>query len=74
MAVICFPWLEEVIYEDCPVNCSQQSHLQQFPLQPEMKSKTGRTETVLVFNDNQNDKEELNTNSDLQPKGEKSCI
>ncbi|KAJ6633717.1 hypothetical protein lerEdw1_014317 [Lerista edwardsae] len=67
MAVICFPWLEEVMYEDCPDNCSQQSH-QQFPLPPETKSKTGRTETVLVFNNNQNDKEELDTNSDLQPK------
>ncbi|XP_066474947.1 sentrin-specific protease 7 isoform X2 [Tiliqua scincoides] len=68
IAVICFPWLEKVMYEDCLDNCSQQSHLQQFPLQPEMKSKIGRTETVLVFNDNWNDKEELDVNSDPQPK------
>ncbi|XP_053162215.1 sentrin-specific protease 7 isoform X2 [Hemicordylus capensis] len=67
MAVICFPWLEEVVYEDCPDQSPPQSHLQPSPLPPEMKSEIVRTETVLVFNDTWNDKEELDANSKLPP-------
>ncbi|XP_060090546.1 sentrin-specific protease 7 [Heteronotia binoei] len=66
IAVICFPWLEEVIFEKSLGQCSLQSLIHQFPVQPEMKSGTVRTETVLVFNDNKNDKEETDINSNLQ--------
>ncbi|XP_015273777.1 PREDICTED: sentrin-specific protease 7-like, partial [Gekko japonicus] len=67
IAVICFPWLDEVVYEDSVGQCSLQSPIHQFPVQPEMKSGTVRTETVLIFNDNSNDKEETDINSSLQP-------
>ncbi|XP_062982946.1 sentrin-specific protease 7 isoform X2 [Elgaria multicarinata webbii] len=68
IAVICFPWLEEVVYEDSQDQSCPQSGFQQFPCRPEIKSKTARTETVLVFNDAQNDKEDLEINSSLQSK------
>ncbi|XP_061484154.1 sentrin-specific protease 7 isoform X2 [Rhineura floridana] len=68
IAVICFPLLEEVVYEDCPDQGSQQMFFQQSPCQPEIKSDTVRTKTVLVFNDTRSDKEELDLNSSLQPK------
>ncbi|XP_054829315.1 sentrin-specific protease 7 isoform X2 [Eublepharis macularius] len=67
LAVICFPWLEDVVYEDCLGQCSLQSPVHQFPVQPVNKSETVRTETVLVFNDNRADKEEININNNLQP-------
>nr|XP_056714153.1 sentrin-specific protease 7 [Euleptes europaea] len=67
IAVICFPWLEEVVYEDFLGQSSRQPPIHQFPVHSEMKSETVRTETVLVFNDNWNDKEEATKNSSLQP-------
>ncbi|CAI5772928.1 sentrin-specific protease 7 isoform X2 [Podarcis lilfordi] len=69
IAVICFPWLEEVVYEDCPDQGSPQSSAQQSPRQPEIKHGTIRTESVLVFNDTRSDKEQQDLNSNLQPKG-----
>ncbi|CAI5772931.1 sentrin-specific protease 7 isoform X1 [Podarcis lilfordi] len=68
IAVICFPWLEEVVYEDCPDQGSPQSSAQQSPRQPEIKHGTIRTESVLVFNDTRSDKEQQDLNSNLQPK------
>uniref|UniRef100_A0A8C3FD78 Sentrin-specific protease 7 n=1 Tax=Chrysemys picta bellii TaxID=8478 RepID=A0A8C3FD78_CHRPI len=47
IAVICFPWLEEVVYEDCPNQGSLWSQTQQSPLQSEKKRETVRTNTVL---------------------------
>uniref|UniRef100_A0A8C3FBC8 Sentrin-specific protease 7 n=1 Tax=Chrysemys picta bellii TaxID=8478 RepID=A0A8C3FBC8_CHRPI len=40
IAVICFPWLEEVVYEDCPNQGSLWSQTQQSPLQSEKKRET----------------------------------
>uniref|UniRef100_A0A8C3RPL7 SUMO specific peptidase 7 n=1 Tax=Chelydra serpentina TaxID=8475 RepID=A0A8C3RPL7_CHESE len=40
IAVICFPWLEEAVYEDCPNQGSLQFQTQQFPLQSEKKRET----------------------------------
>ncbi|XP_048349299.1 sentrin-specific protease 7 isoform X2 [Sphaerodactylus townsendi] len=65
IAIICFPWLEEVVYEDCLDPCSLQSPTPQFPVHLETKTETVRTETVLVFSDNRND-EEMDMNSHLQ--------
>ncbi|KAM7178073.1 sentrin-specific protease 7 isoform 4-T4 [Macrochelys suwanniensis] len=69
IAVICFPWLEETVYEDCPNQGSLQSQTQQFPLQSEKKRETVRTNTVLVFNDNLKNKEELDVKSNLHSEG-----
>ncbi|XP_020640556.3 sentrin-specific protease 7 isoform X4 [Pogona vitticeps] len=69
IAVICFPWLEEVVYEDSPGQCSQQSSLQQFPPQLEIRNETVKTESVLVFKDIKNDKEKSAVNSNVQPNG-----
>ncbi|XP_026514789.1 sentrin-specific protease 7 isoform X5 [Terrapene carolina triunguis] len=69
IAVICFPWLEEVVYEDCPNQGSLWSQTQQSPLQSEKKRETVRTNTVLVFNDNWKNKEELDVKSNLHSEG-----
>ncbi|KAM9170204.1 sentrin-specific protease 7 isoform 4-T5 [Pangshura tecta] len=69
IAVICFPWLEEVVYEDCPNQGSLQSQTQQSPLQAEKKRETVRANTVLVFNDNWKNKEELDVKSNLHSEG-----
>ncbi|XP_034646078.1 sentrin-specific protease 7 isoform X4 [Trachemys scripta elegans] len=69
IAVICFPWLEEVVYEDCPDQGSLWSQTQQSPLQSEKKRETVRTNTVLVFNDNWKNKEELDVKSNLHSEG-----
>uniref|UniRef100_A0A8C8VF68 Sentrin-specific protease 7 n=1 Tax=Pelusios castaneus TaxID=367368 RepID=A0A8C8VF68_9SAUR len=65
MAVICFPWLEEVVYEDCATQGLLPSQTQQSPPKSEKRRETDRTNTVLVFNDNWKDKEELNVKSNL---------
>nr|XP_008161045.1 sentrin-specific protease 7 isoform X4 [Chrysemys picta bellii] len=69
IAVICFPWLEEVVYEDCPNQGSLWSQTQQSPLQSEKKRETVRTNTVLVFNDNWKNKEEMDVKSNLHSEG-----
>ncbi|XP_044857707.1 sentrin-specific protease 7 isoform X4 [Mauremys mutica] len=69
IAVICFPWLEEVVYEDCPNQGSLQSQTRQSPLQAEKKRETVRANTVLVFNDNWKNKEELDVKSNLHSEG-----
>ncbi|XP_073163060.1 sentrin-specific protease 7 isoform X5 [Lepidochelys kempii] len=69
IAVICFPWLEEAVYEDCPNQGSLQSQTQQSPLQSEKKRETGRTNTVLVFSDNWKNKEDLDVKSNLHSDG-----
>ncbi|XP_063999250.1 LOW QUALITY PROTEIN: sentrin-specific protease 7 [Pogoniulus pusillus] len=47
IAVICFPWLEEAVYEDCPNEDSLNYQPQQSSLQS--KNKNTRTDSVLVF-------------------------
>ncbi|XP_074829353.1 sentrin-specific protease 7 isoform X3 [Natator depressus] len=69
IAVICFPWLEEAVYEDCPNQGSLQSQTQQSPLQSEKKRETVRTNTVLVFSDNWKNKEDLDVKSNLHSDG-----
>uniref|UniRef100_A0A8D0HHB2 SUMO specific peptidase 7 n=1 Tax=Sphenodon punctatus TaxID=8508 RepID=A0A8D0HHB2_SPHPU len=69
IAVICFPGLEEAVYEMCPDQCSLQPQTQQSPFQSEKKTETVRTHTIVIFSDNGNDKQELDINSNLQPKG-----
>ncbi|XP_060626686.2 sentrin-specific protease 7 isoform X2 [Anolis sagrei] len=66
IAIICFPWLEEVIYEGSPDQCSLQSNFQKAPHQTETKTEDVRTESVLVFNDSWSNKEEPCINSNLQ--------
>ncbi|KAH0624981.1 hypothetical protein JD844_032959, partial [Phrynosoma platyrhinos] len=66
IAIICFPWLEEVIYEDYPDQCTLPSNFHRFPHQTQIKSEAVRTESVLVFSNTWNDKEELDINSSLQ--------
>ncbi|KAJ7320332.1 hypothetical protein JRQ81_019843 [Phrynocephalus forsythii] len=70
IALICFPSLEDVVYEDSPDQCSQQSSLQQFPHQLELRNEIDRTEeSALVFKDIENDKEKPAMNSNVQPNG-----
>nr|XP_032660397.1 sentrin-specific protease 7 isoform X5 [Chelonoidis abingdonii] len=69
IAVICFPWLEEAVYEDCPNQGSLWSQTRESPLQSEKKRETVRTNTVLVFNDNWKNKEELDVKSNLHSEG-----
>ncbi|XP_042313708.1 sentrin-specific protease 7 isoform X3 [Sceloporus undulatus] len=38
IAIICFPWLEEVIYEDSPDQCLLQSNFHRIPHQTEIKN------------------------------------
>uniref|UniRef100_A0A8D2LSH7 SUMO specific peptidase 7 n=1 Tax=Varanus komodoensis TaxID=61221 RepID=A0A8D2LSH7_VARKO len=46
IAVICFPWLEEVVYEDGPQPCSLQSCFQQLTYQPPKNSNTSSEDSV----------------------------
>ncbi|NWZ41983.1 SENP7 protease, partial [Brachypodius atriceps] len=63
IAVICFPWLEEAVYEECP--CKNSSHRpQQSPLEPE--SENSRAGSVLFRGE-----EELDGNRSLFSKGGK---
>ncbi|XP_006130775.2 sentrin-specific protease 7 isoform X1 [Pelodiscus sinensis] len=72
IAVICFPWLEEAVYEDFPDQGSLKSQTQQSFLHSEKKRETVRTNTVLVFNDNWKDEEELDVKSSCHSEG-KDC-
>uniref|UniRef100_A0A8C0GAZ6 SUMO specific peptidase 7 n=1 Tax=Chelonoidis abingdonii TaxID=106734 RepID=A0A8C0GAZ6_CHEAB len=47
IAVICFPWLEEAVYEDCPNQGSLWSQTRESPLQSEKKRETVRTNTLI---------------------------
>ncbi|XP_010280859.1 PREDICTED: sentrin-specific protease 7 [Phaethon lepturus] len=67
IAVICFPWLEEAVYEECPHQNSLYHQPQQSPLQSE--SENTRTGSVLAFPGNCKDEEEMDTNRSLCSKG-----
>ncbi|ETE69467.1 Sentrin-specific protease 7, partial [Ophiophagus hannah] len=65
IAVICFPWLEKVIYKDCESQHLPQSDFQQFPHQSESNSATIRKESVLILSDIWCDSEEQDLKSNL---------
>ncbi|NWV84961.1 SENP7 protease, partial [Dasyornis broadbenti] len=62
IAVICFPWLEEAVYEDCPHQNSLSHRPQLSPLQ--LESENSRTGSVFF-----NDEEEVDGNRSLFSKG-----
>ncbi|XP_068036984.1 sentrin-specific protease 7 isoform X2 [Anomalospiza imberbis] len=62
MAVICFPWLEEAVYEECPRQNSLSHRPQQSPLEPESDN-TGAGSLLL------RDEEEVDGNRSLFSKG-----
>ncbi|NXO62089.1 SENP7 protease, partial [Phainopepla nitens] len=62
IAVICFPWLEEAVYEECPRENSLSHRPRQSPLEPE--SKNNRAGSVLF-----KDEEEMGGNRRLFSKG-----
>ncbi|XP_009811809.1 sentrin-specific protease 7 [Gavia stellata] len=64
IAVICFPWLEEAVYEDCT---HQNSLYHQSPLWSESEN-TG-TGSVLAFPGDCKDEEEMDANRSLFSKG-----
>ncbi|NXA25890.1 SENP7 protease, partial [Ibidorhyncha struthersii] len=66
MAVICFPWLEEAVYEECPHQDSLCHQPQLSPLWSE--SENTRTGSVLAFLGNSKD-EEMDANRSLLSKG-----
>ncbi|KAL7983464.1 hypothetical protein Chor_000340 [Crotalus horridus] len=78
IAVICFPWLEKVIYNDCESQHLPQSDFQQFPNQSESDNGTIRKESVLVLSDIWYDTEERDIKSNLHHEacltGYKPCI
>ncbi|NXK24891.1 SENP7 protease, partial [Arenaria interpres] len=61
MAVICFPWLEEAVYEECPHQDSLHHQPQLSPLWSE--SENTRTGSVLAFPGNCEDEEEMDAKS-----------
>ncbi|NXN40666.1 SENP7 protease, partial [Rhinoptilus africanus] len=63
MAVICFPWLEEPVYEECPHQDSLYHQAQLSPLWSE--SESTRTDSVLAFPGNYKDEEEMDANRSL---------
>ncbi|NXX37728.1 SENP7 protease, partial [Tricholaema leucomelas] len=67
IAVICFPWLEEAVYEDCPNEDSLNYQPQQSSLQS--KNENARTGSVLVFPGNCRNKEDMDANRGLCSKG-----
>ncbi|KAF1514841.1 Sentrin-specific protease 7, partial [Eudyptes sclateri] len=67
IAVICFPWLEEAVYEECPHQNSLYHQPQQSPLPSE--SENTRTGSVLAFPGNCKDEEEMDANRSLFSKG-----
>ncbi|NXX52753.1 SENP7 protease, partial [Scopus umbretta] len=67
IAVICFPWLEEAVYEEHPHQDSLYHQLQQSPLQSE--NKNTRTGSVLALPCNCKDEEEMDANRSLFSKG-----
>ncbi|NWW62811.1 SENP7 protease, partial [Ifrita kowaldi] len=62
IAVICFPWLEEAVYEECPHQNSSSHWPQQSPLEPESEN----TRTGLLF---LKDEEEMDGNRSSFSKG-----
>ncbi|NXI49256.1 SENP7 protease, partial [Chloroceryle aenea] len=66
IAVICFPWLEEAVYEECPHQNSLYCHPQQPPLHSGCENT--RTGSVLAFPGNCKD-EEMDANRSLFSKG-----
>ncbi|NXQ82739.1 SENP7 protease, partial [Nyctibius grandis] len=67
IAVICFPWLEEAVYEECPHQNSLYHQPQYSPLGSE--SKNTRACSVLTFSGNCKDEEEMDANRSLFSKG-----
>ncbi|XP_076206089.1 sentrin-specific protease 7 isoform X2 [Aptenodytes patagonicus] len=67
IAVICFPWLEEAVYEERPHQNSLYHQPQQSPLPSE--SENTRTGSVLAFPGNCKDEEEMDANRILFSKG-----
>ncbi|XP_068016808.1 sentrin-specific protease 7 isoform X1 [Melanerpes formicivorus] len=67
IAVICFPWLEEAVYEDCPSGDSLNQQPQQSSLQA--KKENTRTGSVLVFPGSCRNKEDMDANRSLFSKG-----
>ncbi|NXG71748.1 SENP7 protease, partial [Baryphthengus martii] len=67
IAVICFPWLEEAVYEECPHQNSFYHQPQQLPLHSECENT--RTGSVLAFPGNCKDEEEMDANRSLFSKG-----
>ncbi|XP_064917657.1 sentrin-specific protease 7 isoform X8 [Columba livia] len=67
VAVICFPWLEEPVYEECPHQNSLYHQPQQSPLQSECEMT--RTGSVLAFPGNRKDEEIMDANRSLFSKG-----
>ncbi|KAM9299782.1 sentrin-specific protease 7 isoform 3-T4 [Morus bassanus] len=63
IAVICFPWLEEAVYEECPHQNSLYRQPQQSSLRSE--SENSRTESVLAFRGNCKNEEEMAANRSL---------
>ncbi|XP_026707548.1 sentrin-specific protease 7 isoform X1 [Athene cunicularia] len=63
IAVVCFPWLEEAMYEDCPHQNSEYHQPQQSPLWSE--SENTRPGSVLVFPGNCKDEEEMDATRSL---------
>ncbi|NWQ78511.1 SENP7 protease, partial [Columbina picui] len=61
VAVICFPWLEEPVYEECPHQNSLYHQPQQFPLESE--SEKTRTGSVLAFSGHYKDEEKVDAES-----------
>ncbi|XP_041278299.1 sentrin-specific protease 7 isoform X6 [Onychostruthus taczanowskii] len=53
MAVICFPWLEEAVYEECPQQNSLSHQPQQSPVEPE--SENTRAGSVLLRDEEEGD-------------------
>ncbi|KFV19463.1 Sentrin-specific protease 7, partial [Tauraco erythrolophus] len=67
IAVICFPWLEEAVYEDCTHENSLNHQPPQSPLRSE--SENSRTGSVLAFAGSCKDEEEMDANRILFSKG-----
>ncbi|NXN20934.1 SENP7 protease, partial [Nycticryphes semicollaris] len=67
MAVICFPWLEEAVYEECPHQDSLYHQPQLSPLWSE--SENTRTGSVLTFPGNCKDEIKMDANSLLSKGG-----
>ncbi|XP_064323678.1 sentrin-specific protease 7 isoform X13 [Phalacrocorax carbo] len=67
IAVICFPWLEEAVYEECPQQNPLYHQRQQSSLRSE--SENTRTDSVLAFPGNCKDEEEMDANRSLFSKG-----
>ncbi|NXP15452.1 SENP7 protease, partial [Thinocorus orbignyianus] len=71
MAVICFPWLEEPVYEECPYQDSLYHQPQLSPLWSERENT--RTGSVLTFSGSCKDEEEMDANS-LFSKGDNEIL